>query len=269
MIIFGGSIHDNEPVEGGASYDPGSDTWTPIATLNAPTRRASPAAVWTGTELVVWGGSYRQDGAKYDPERDVWTPMSSEGAPIGRIEQTFVWTGTEMLVWGGIRAGNFARSDLLADGAAYNPKTNTWSPIEPKGAPSARQEHATAWTGKAMIVWGGTNTAGFDGDCFNDGAMYDPAARAWTAITGKGAPEGRAKSTGVWTGSQFLVVGGNTMHSGVLTARFYQDAYVYDPRAEAWHAIELEGVPHDSASSVWTGTELFYWDENQAYAFRP
>ena len=33
------------------------DTWTPTSTTNAPDRRQSHTAVWTGTEMIIWGGT--------------------------------------------------------------------------------------------------------------------------------------------------------------------------------------------------------------------
>ena len=32
------------------------DTWTPTSTTNAPTARNQHSAVWTGSEMIVWGG---------------------------------------------------------------------------------------------------------------------------------------------------------------------------------------------------------------------
>jgi hypothetical protein len=32
------------------------DTWTPTSTTNAPTARYQHTAVWTGSEMIVWGG---------------------------------------------------------------------------------------------------------------------------------------------------------------------------------------------------------------------
>ena len=58
---------------GGAAYDPGADRWEaiPAAPLSS---RARAVAVWTGRELVVWGGeadyNHRaqfDDGAAYTP----------------------------------------------------------------------------------------------------------------------------------------------------------------------------------------------------------
>src|SRR5207248_2973664 len=41
-----------QDTEGGCS----NDTWTATSTINAPTARAFHTAVWTGIELIIWGG---------------------------------------------------------------------------------------------------------------------------------------------------------------------------------------------------------------------
>ena len=33
-----------------------TDTWTPTSTTNAPGARSNHTAVWTGSEMIVWGG---------------------------------------------------------------------------------------------------------------------------------------------------------------------------------------------------------------------
>lgn len=71
-----------------------------------PAERNRHTAVWTGTEMIVWGGEgsgyvYLNTGGRYDPTTDSWTPTSTTNAPAGRYRHTAVWTGTEMIVWGG------------------------------------------------------------------------------------------------------------------------------------------------------------------------
>ena len=58
MLVWGG--YGGDPLGDGASYDPGSNTWSPIAGLGAPSPRYVHRAVWTGTQMIVWGG---RDGA--------------------------------------------------------------------------------------------------------------------------------------------------------------------------------------------------------------
>jgi galactose oxidase-like protein len=81
-----------------------ADTWASTSTINAPTARFAPA-VWTGSEMIVWGGfdgnSFLNTGGRYDPSTDSWTATSTTNAPSARGGHTAVWTGSEMIVWGG------------------------------------------------------------------------------------------------------------------------------------------------------------------------
>ena len=63
------------------------DTWTPTNLTGAPDARASHTAVWTGSEMIVWGG-YGCDGncvlntgGRYNPSTDSWTATSTTNAP--------------------------------------------------------------------------------------------------------------------------------------------------------------------------------------------
>src|SRR4029077_9391068 len=75
------------------------DMWTATSTINAPSRRNVHTAVWTGSEMIVWGGignSVGLDtGGKYNPSTDTWTATSTTNAPAGRYSHTAVWTGSE------------------------------------------------------------------------------------------------------------------------------------------------------------------------------
>ena len=65
------------------------DTWTPTSLTNAPTARAGHTAVWTGSEMIVWGGgasgpSYFKTGGRYNPSTDSWTATNATDAPDAR-----------------------------------------------------------------------------------------------------------------------------------------------------------------------------------------
>ena len=80
------------------------NTWTATA-ADAPTARAQHTAVWTGSEMIVWGGlnqgSALNTGDKYEPATDSWTSISTTNVPQARSGHTAIWTGTEMIVWAG------------------------------------------------------------------------------------------------------------------------------------------------------------------------
>src|SRR5438034_6601740 len=64
------------------------DTWTGTSVTNAPTARSVHTAVWTGTEMIVWGGgnasSDLNTGGRYNPTTDRWTATSMTNAPAAR-----------------------------------------------------------------------------------------------------------------------------------------------------------------------------------------
>jgi hypothetical protein len=61
MIVWGGSADFDysrgQFLESGGRYDPRTNSWSPTATTGAPLARYDAAAVWTGSEMLLWGGS--------------------------------------------------------------------------------------------------------------------------------------------------------------------------------------------------------------------
>ncbi|MBI5774529.1 MAG: SBBP repeat-containing protein, partial [Verrucomicrobia bacterium] len=59
-----------------------ADSWTVTQTNSAPAARGGHSAVWTGSELIVWGGftaglgSDLNTGARYNPVSNTWTAIS-------------------------------------------------------------------------------------------------------------------------------------------------------------------------------------------------
>src|SRR2546421_435938 len=102
------------------------DSWTAISTTNAPAGRDGQVAVWTGSEMIVWGGynnGVLNTGGRYNPSTDSWMATNSINAPAGRDGHAAVWTGTQMIVWGGSGGG----TSSLNTGGRYNPGSDSWS----------------------------------------------------------------------------------------------------------------------------------------------
>ena len=158
--------------------------------------RADAVGVWTGTELLIWGGfgggGTFADGAGYNPRLGRWEVMAS--APISaRADAAAVWTGSELVVWGG-----YANGSVRPDGAAYNPATHRWRMIA--GAPIAGLTRpATIWTGSEMIVVGGINGP-------EQGAAYNPATNAWRIIATPPGTTPVPYPQAVWTGTTALFI---------------------------------------------------------------
>ena len=68
-----------------------ADSWTAVPTTGAPAARVAHTAVWTGSEMIVWGGLQRQqlhyfnDGGRYNPAANIWTALPTTGAPAARV----------------------------------------------------------------------------------------------------------------------------------------------------------------------------------------
>lgn len=177
--------------------------------------RSTMAAVWTGQEMLIWGGDsvdgQFDDGATYDPLTDTWTmlpdsPLKPRNAPAA------VWTGEEVLLWGGSTApgdqvvdpddlrdapGDPSGAPDNRDGAAYNPTTRTWrsiadAPVATAGRPVG------VWTGSEMIVLAGFNS--------RDAAAYDPANDRWRTLPDLPGQLQAPNPVGVWTGEQVVTV---------------------------------------------------------------
>jgi len=238
------------PVDAGP---PRVGVWTPMA---APppqlVGRSAHTAVWTGTEMIVFGGqnafvgAARLDtGARYNPATDTWRMMSTMGARA-RARHTAVWTGRVMLVWGG------RPNDSDSPGEAYDPATDTWTSLARAGVPAARTSgHSAVWTGSEMIVWGGL-AASFER--FNTGARYDPVRDRWTPVSMVNAPSARGAHAAVWTGTEMLVWGGGSTST-------LGDGAAYDPVRDVWRPLAQTGAPTArlGASTEWTGTEMIVW----------
>lgn len=178
-----------EPVP--ATVLPASDgTWTPLDP-GPLSLRGGASAVWTGSELLVWGGvdtttwdgpvnPALADGAAYDPARDRWTMLPP--APIeGRGYHTATWSGSEMLVFGG--GGPSYEATAHVDGAAYDPAKSTWRTLAPAPLPLGPHYEGTWSDGELFVV-------GTEGAVVH-AAAYHPQLDHWTVL---GAPELTATS---------------------------------------------------------------------------
>ena len=255
MIIWGGYEFGSQVLfNTGARYNPSTDTWITITTNNAPEPRTNHTAVWTGTEMIVWGGNVEDHslntGGRYNPATNSWIRTSLINAPYYRSHHTAAWTGTEMIIWGG------TDSYLTFNtGGKYNPSANTWVSTSTVNAPQARYHHTAVWTGRRMIVWGGNGGDNYYNN-LNTGGRYDPNTNTWTAISGANAPEGRWFHTAVWTGNSMIVWGGNTGFS-----IFFNTGGRYNPNTNSWSPTSTVNAPfrRDSHSAIWTGSEMIVW----------
>ena len=244
----------NENCQRGFALNLETKVWREIGVAGAPFARVYPSAVWTGKEMVVWGGSISQsgagltDGGAYNPTTDTWRTIANDGAPSARRWSRPIWTGKEILFWGGADFTTTAEQvPVLGDGAAYNPSTDSWRSISTKNAPSPRCSHSAVWTGTEMLVWGGTKDGGLGlapSDTLGDAFAYDPASDSWRSLSVKGGPKPNVGCLEAWTGTEMLVWGGAKG----------QTMAAYNPASNTWRDIDPSG-PHLTYGpcNVWSG----------------
>ncbi|MDH4163515.1 MAG: hypothetical protein OEW15_12605 [Nitrospirota bacterium] len=264
MPLSAGEYSDMNPVWL-VMATPGSattDIWKTTSTAGAPSARSRHGAVWTGSEMIVWGGwdlSWGfNTGGRYDPVIDVWKPVLGSPPPA-RYDMAMVWTGTEVIIWGGYCVNLSTTCD---GGGRYNPTTDSWTGVATIGAASPRYGLVSVWTGSHMLVWGGVYSSLSPTVVppilvsSVTGSRYDPAANLWTAISTTNAPPSTYNASAVWTGTEMIVWGGS-LNSTTTTSAGGR----YNPATDLWTAASTTNAPASRArhTAVWTGTEMLVW----------
>jgi hypothetical protein len=229
----------------------GCVAWEATPLEGAPDARERHSAVWTGSRMIIWGGSVAgapgktATGGVYDPKMKAWKPTSMTGAPSPRHLHSAAWTGSKMIVWGG-----YGATDYEIDGGVYDPEADTWAALPTAGAPSKRTLHAEVWTGKELFVWGGV----VNGATIGSGGTFDLATNKWTPTPSAGAPGTRHAHTAVWTGDRVIVWGGSNLFDWLNDGAIFMNG--------AWiGATSVINAPEfrEGHTAIWTGSEMIVW----------
>jgi hypothetical protein len=261
--------------------------------LNA---RMGPSGVWTGSEVIIWGGyhtsggiaepvsEYPASGAAYTLYGDEWRRIAKATIP-GRYRHIAGWTGREMIVWGGYTEN--WRQGTPPVGAAYNPTTDRWRTIaqaplrwgQTRTSVITDSEWVVAVTTKREMVLAGYDPradswrllpplpvgprddirllwAGNSLLFLEGDGMFRLAADTGSWVRSNARPVGTQV---VWTGLELISLAG---HSAGALAR-------YDPAADEWR--DIEGPIIDGAQLIWTGTHalLIAYLDAPSYLYNP
>jgi len=234
-----------------------AEAWNATGTsyTNAPTGRTYHATAWTGSKMIVWGGTSTQvalnTGGIYDPINDTWKTMSTTNAPAARYNINWsggVWTGSKFIIWG----GTLQDGSTTNTGGIYDPITDTWKSVTTTNAPAARAYHVMVWTGSKMIVWGGSGATG---------GVYDPVSDTWTTMSTTNNPGSAQYDTAFWmtsnaTSSKMFVFGSN---GGAPK--------MYDPVTNVWTSVSSVNAPSNTRfhqGGVYTGSKVIIWGGYQS-----
>lgn len=264
-VIWGGRDSSGNALADGAYYEPATDTWTATSSSNAPTARFSMASGAGNNLLQVWGGSsgasYTNDYFTYDKTQG-WTNLSAvTGAPTARGFATGLWHGSKWVVWGGAAATSYPN-----DGGQYS--GNSWTTtLQAGGVLTGRVGHSMRSTGLDILIWGGASHSGGSGvnqvdapdTLYNDGAIVNPVANTWTAMSTVEAPSPRYGHSAVWDGSGLIVWGGKTSVTENSNA---QDGGRFHPSQEGgnWYHMATPSLTARAYhTAVWTGEVMIVW----------
>jgi hypothetical protein len=133
LLLVGGYAHIGtlpwRLARTGFAYDPETNRWREISPLDSG--RTGFAVAWTGTRLILWGGTTMPGGGAkpvkpqspprglaYDPSTGRWSALPI--SPLrGRLYPTAVWTGRSLIVWGG--GTQMPPYASFTDGAIFTP----------------------------------------------------------------------------------------------------------------------------------------------------
>jgi hypothetical protein len=228
-----------------ASFDLCGETW---AATRAPAgARPADAGVDLGGARFIAGFDPRRSSYDVLAGSRLVLPSGKEirapaaGAPPPRTFHVVAFDGRRFLVWGGFGPTPAGEHQAFGDGAVLDTRSRRWRPMSSVGSPAPRFLPVSVWTGKRLLVWGGgKGVPGREPTLFQDGAAYDPVRDVWSPMSAEDAPPPRWKPVIVWTGKVMVLAGGG---DSLVTggARGRTDAYVYDPQADRWSAVD--GAP--------------------------
>ena len=229
-------------------------SWQPLP--EAPIDpRFQHAAVWTGQEMIVFGGygdgpdDDRAPGAAaFDPAAGSWRTLSAPDRLRGA--QLAVWTGEEVVAFGSGEADG-----TTAEVAAYDPATDDWrsvaDPPDLGGGITAGVAYAVGTGDEVVVV---RSVVGDNVEHVSRAAVYDPAADAWTQLPD--APE-QVPGFGdaFWTGDEVILVAPQESSGPGAPSRIV--ALALDPAAGSWRSLPEPPIgPRSGMLAAWTGREL-------------
>ena len=250
----------------GARYNPTTDAWTRISNVGAPPPlRWDMSWAFGGGKLFTFGGHGTSGAWIYDLASDSWSTITAPNPPTPRAYHASYYVNGQFFVWGGesLDAPDASApfGTPLSSGALYDPVKDAWYPINPSTF-AGTAYYATASSDTQFFVWGGTTDAAPWNNVVvnvtNAGAIYDYATNEWKPTSTTNAPDPRLYAGAVWTGSKFVVYGGNGANKNFS----YNNGGIYDPATDTWTAMSMTNGPAEGISAntmVWTGSKVLVW----------
>ena len=241
--------------------------WSGMPERNALTNRystmggtASPASLWTGTELFVFGrpdsDPLRFAGNRFNPATGLWNPLPTNAEPrfMGNRRINLVLGGSNVFAFGDV---DTTMDNTNSTGGFFDLTNHVWRNIPTNGFTRIFDDGATRraeffWTGSEVLAVGTINIGAEFG-----GALFNPATNGWRLINTNGHPQVDMRSAVVgWTGAEVFVYG----VSHPSTSPRSGSGGLYHPGNATWRAASTNNGPSfggiSAKRAVWTGVEF-------------
>lgn len=250
-----------------------SPGWKGSLAATKPSARFDHSAIWTGSQMIIWGGQSNAGGTKlgegyrYDPTTDTWSAISLGHGLLPRSLHTAIWTGSKMIIWG----GQDLNGNALNDGAIYDPALNQWSAISTLGQPSARFYHSAVWdpVHSQMIIFGGlqSNPALQVITSTSDLAFaYSPEIDSenggtWSSLSTTNIPSGRYLHSATFFNSKMMIWGGCLTKGAGLCTTESNTGSLYDIENDSWSSVSTTSAPSARFwhTAIWSGSRVMVW----------
>ncbi len=284
----------------GEVWDPVTNAWTllPQAPVFPST---SPTLVWGDGRLYLTGKNYDHwqpppvvtlpwgpdfaDYAVYDPKTNQWSALPKKGSPGGCGDgETIAWLGGKLIEAGCM--GGFP-IDPNKPASAYDPKTDTWTPLPPVPPPGeaalTRDYGGGRVLGDKLVFWNpaANDNVGTYPGAPGGGVVYDSVSGIWTVFP---APP-CAPQMLPWSAVAFDAgvaywgyIGPNDPAYEAAYGSGY-GAWLRWVNKGTWETLALPDwmAPKQNIQLAWTGKYLIFWQpgfasglyDPEAHTWRP
>lgn len=189
IFVYGGDLPNGyKKYDDAFLYNPETNKWRKAASNNILGKRRSCITLWTGEEVLVWGGSGQlNDGAAYNPSSNTWRSISPNPFGDGWYWKTF----------------NLGDSFLLISGhgknaCTYDFNTDSWSQNDCGFRGNSPDELAIVNTDNKIIVYGAEKP--------KNGVLWDYINNNYSPIPLRYNMADEGDNEAVWTGKGLFLL---------------------------------------------------------------
>ncbi len=254
-ILFGGradALFGMKYFEDLWAFDAAAQSWESIRNRRRPGPRLSPGMVYdpVNQQLIIFGGDSPHDRLGdtwlYSLADNRWQEVTPSISPPPRSDMGLVYDeGNQVVI---LFSGYCLDStrELCDDTWAFDPKTNTWTEMNPESSPPIMYGHTMVYDpiNQKIVLWGGHEATYQDGEQIshqygNTIWHYDYQQNSWQQVTATNAPPARYWHQAAFdtTNGTFFLFGGNGAN------RFLDDTWRFNVSDKTWQTVNTDDHP--------------------------